>query len=433
MGRSAIVVASLEAAASASVLGCAPRTTANTTENIAVGPAASTQLATPRGPRWTPPSCPLRYELQTDERYDMHDADWPVMQLSMFATLDAVPDAAGVTLQVTPTIMLKRGKHRPYVSLDPSLPPLELATDGRRWRPRAPSALFAGWGTQGGLAWLFPDAPEGASGTWSFPVERRTLIHNGVYLYPGKGFDRIPTDQLEALPLRVEVSSSPDGQLVLQTRGREVWSYAEADRPTFDRKGEIRAEHVFTPEGRLLSAHIERDVTITSPSRSTWTLRGAARLVSACDGPTLPPSPPPTLTAEDRVIQTIGELSVAVYEGNTSTYADFFSSEVRRARGDKGIAASIERYRKQRGDRAWAIPLLIEDADVVKESGERVVVSVVGSTPLASSPSRQTRVLCRFEAIKEGDAWKLDRVSATMDMEPGDPQILEISKTRAAP
>jgi hypothetical protein len=322
---------------------------------------------------------------------------------------------------------------------DAGFPPLELVTDGRALRPAVATSLWSGLGTQGGLGWLFPDL----SGTvWAFPVDTRMLNQNGMSALQSQAFELTPPQRTSVFPLRLESASSPDGRLVVRARGPEQWSSRSPDGgandlAVLDRKGEIRTEHVLLPNGRLLRAHLERDVdlaldvkgtTSPMPMRSRITQRSDAHLVAACDGPTEPPLEP-VLTREEKAIAAVGALDVAVYTPDKRGAApEAFSAAVRK-QGDKAILATIDRYQRGRGDHAWAFPGHVRDEDVVVQA-DRIVVTEHGAVKHPTRANTNTPVTFRFEVVEEGGRFVVDRITSHYELEPGNAQLLEIARGR---
>jgi hypothetical protein len=410
---------------------------------VPVGPAAiRPDVSPPIGPvpaaspstvRWALPPCPLRYEILTTERFA--PALGSATELVTFMTVDATTSGGHLELKATPTSAMKNGKYRPYAVPDTGFLPLALATDGARWRRLdASSVLYTAFGSQGGLAWLLPDLPDAGEGSWPFPVDERTLNQNGVWFASSRNVMSPPASETVLGPLRQEASRA-DGRLVLRARGPERWSSSSGPGAfaVLDRQGEIRTEHVVLANGRVLGAHLERDVELTftvqqrEPMRSRLEQRSDAHLVSACDGPT-EPRLEPVLTREERAIAAVGELAVAlVAETRPPSTLDAFSRRARSGHKDEAIFQTIDRFRKDRGDTWWPLPLFVEDGDVAS-TPDRIELTL--STNL-KSPSRShtvTPAAFRFEIVEEDGRLVIDRVTAAFALEPGHARVLEIAK-----
>lgn len=414
-------------------------TTPSTT--IPIGPAAtSPSPSPPPRVRWALPTCPLRYEVLTTERFE-GTPPYGATELVTFLSVDAATIASGLELRLSSTAAMKNGKHRPYAVPDTGFPPLVVATDGARWHVVGDSVLFAGLGSQGGLAWLFPDLPDETKSSWDFPVDPSRLNQNGVSVLRSSSLPALGKGKTIVWSLREETSTSPDGRLVVRARGPERWSSRSpggGDFAVLDREGEIRTEHVVLPSGRLLRAHLERDVNLTftveksEPIRSRLVQRSDAHLVAACDGPT-EASLAPVLTREERAIALVGDLAVALYaEKRPPSTVEAFSSSLRAARGDKAILAAIDRYRKGRGESWWPVPVLIDDDDIVTRA-DRLELNVKTNVVSPSHKDTRTSVKFRFDVVETGGRLFIDRVVAAFELEPGQGEVLEIAKDRVFP
>lgn len=410
--------------------------------------AAPTSGPTPPPPsvRWTLPTCPLRYEVLTTERFE-GSLPLGASELVTFLSVDATTTASGLELRLSSTAAMKNGKHRPYAVPDTGFPPLTVATDGARWHVVGDSVLFAGFGSQGGLAWLFPDLPDGARQSWDYPVDPSRLNQNGVSVLNSQVFSSPALPVLGKAkpivwPLREETSTSPDGRLVMRARGPERWSSRSpggaSDFSVLEREGEIRTEHVILPNGRLFRAHLERDVNLTltveksEPIRSRLVQRSDAHLVAACDGP-VETSLAPVLTREERAIALVGDLAMALYaEKRPASTIEAFSSGLRAARGDKAILAAIDRYRKGRDENWWPVPALVNDDDVVTK-GDRIELNVKASVVNPNQKNTRTPVKFRFDVVETGGRLFIDRVTAAFEIETGQGEVLEIAKNRVFP
>lgn len=389
--------------------------------------------------RWTLPSCPLHYELLTKEELEGS------FGLESFLAIEATTKDDRLELRVASTMWMLTGQHRPFAVPDKGFDPLVLKTDGIRWSPVGQSILFASLGTQGGLGWMFPPIPEGAQRSWDYPMAERTLGHNGVSMLQSDGAAQIGVGRVLGWPLRQEAEISREGNLVLRARGPERWSSQAAPGEQvlagLERDGELRSEHVILPSGRLLRATLQRETTLlltvnmTTPPRtmrSRFRQRSEVHLVSACDGPTASKLEP-ALTREERAIATLGELSLAVYGvAPRESASALFSAALRAARGDAKILATIDRHRKAHGERSWPTAFLVDDADVVVK-GSRIEISATASVPRRGDKNVSTPATFRFEMVEEGGRFVIDRVTASLAIEPGNPQIFELSTQRARP
>lgn len=405
--------------------------------SVLVGPvasvAASSTALTP-GVRWAPPSCPLRYQVLVTETFDGAGA---ATKLVTYMTADLTPSAVGVEVHIVPTIALEEGKYRPYAVPDRGFPSFPLTTDGTRWQsPTGGTLLYTAYGTQGGLAWLFPDL----ASSWAFPIDEQRLPQNGLSALNSTAIAMMRPGKIVTFPLAEERSTTPDGRLVVRSRGPELWSSRQGadDLAVLERKGEIRAEHVLLPNGRLLRAHLERDVALTftveksAPISGRITQRSDAHLVSACDGPT-ESALEPVLTREERAIAAVGDLGSALYDdARRATAVDAFTPALRLARGDAAILETVERYRRDRGERWWPIPVFVSDDDVTTRP-DRVEVT---ARTTVRSPTRKhsvTSVVFVFGLVESGGHFLVDHVTARFEIEPGRAQLLEIGKARLLP
>jgi hypothetical protein len=423
--------------------GCAGRTSPSSPPL----PPAIASSAGPQGPaprsatRWAPATCRLRYEILTVERFAT-EAKSP-MELRTFVTVDTTTTTANtIDLSVRGTSWIRSGKHWPYAIADTGFPSVSITTDGSAWRATQPSPLLAGLGSQGGLAWLFPSlpGPSASSRVWDLPFEPRVLNANGVSFLNSRGPAISNARAVIAFPLRQEASTASDGTLMIRAHGPERWSSRvnADDIAVLERLGDIRTEHVVLPSGRLLRAHLERDVTLTftvegKPMTSRFSQRSEAHLVSACDGPTeatLEPVP----TREERAITALGELGVVLGQDRRASAPAAFSERLRRVHGDKAILATLERFRTGRGSwHWWPLPILLMGDDEVVVHDDRVDVSLTTSLPSPTSANTMTPALFRFELVESAGRFYVDRVTAAFTLEPGNAKLLEISRDRLVP
>lgn len=398
----------------------------------------------PPAARWSLPACPLRYELLTTETFDTPPG--PPMGLVTFALLDETAAGGRLEVRVTPTFALEQGKYRPFVRPDRGFAPFELTTDGRSWREEGVARPMLALGSQGGLAWLFPPVPDPIAHSWSLPLAEASLNRNGIAAFDSRS-EAFSLGRTVPFPLDQTLEVRADGTTVLRAHGPERWSSRSSpgadDFAVLERDGDLRTEHVLLPSGRLLRAHLERDVALTftvkgapaggaNPIRSRITQRSDAHLVSACDGPTAP-SLAPHLSREERAIDAVGELGMAVLEPSSGqTPQAWLSSGLRKARGDRAIAATIARYRKAHGGDAWPLPVLVRDEDIVTLP-DRVVVAATTSVRSPSTADTTTPVKFRFDVIEEDGRPVVNRIVGAYELEPGQRELLVIAHDRLAP
>lgn len=429
------------AAFSLVVASCAPApeptssTSAGSAENASARPSQNAL-------RWSIPSCPLRYEVLTEEVVESEQRIKSFDFLSLLS-ISATPQAESLELQAEAKIWNKRTKHLPFAITVSDYPKVALTTDGSSWASAKPSVVLTGIGTQGGISWLFPSLPTPGSATWAFQVDQSMLNQNGAQLrgfQPGK-----PAEVVVPFALQQESERATDGSLLIRSSGKERWSSNSdpSGPPPFavlEREGDVRAEHVVQSNGRLLRAKLERDVKLTltvsgKSMISNLRQRSVAQLVSACDGPTLP-TLMPKLSNEERAIVAAGELGTALYSGAApEAVTRFFSKGVLRGRAPSTITEVIGRYRKSAGDQFWPVPVFLDRDDDVRTDSSGVLVHVKTLVPVSANSLSSADF--NFTFVEEEGQFVVASVTASLPNQVDDKappkKLLEISAQRLFP
>jgi hypothetical protein len=426
------------------------------------GTPAPAPVAAP--PRYVIPTCPLRYEVSTVEHSTMEGGETGGVELRTFIVANAVPHGSRLDLEgaVTARPTMGTGKFRSFAVPDMSYAPVALETNGTQWIERdGPTMLFAGMGTQGGLAWLLPNLPEsGAPGStvaWAIPTPDPTAIcttevargkHDGLdetMCHASK--EPRPHEQPKAFEAQVKVErwSAEGGSraAVLSMTGTQTFDTADGgtlgDAGALDARirgrAEYKGEYVVIESGRLLRATLEKDVhaEMVTTIRNTQDvqkhvqhMRMDAHLVAACDGPTESSLGVP-LSREERAIAAWGETSLALVKGERDNVLAGLGAELRRKHGDGNLWKALLSYKTTRGDRAVPLPLFVGDEDV-KSEADVVHVTARGTTPRATEANTVTGVKCDI-ALRE-DTGRFLVVNLRCDLEIEGSNLLEISPVR---
>ena len=427
------------------LVSCSPALEPTTSSEVELPTASAPSKADEVPPRWSLPSCPLRYEILTREVMRDEFNKEPNEALS-FLTLEATATPSGMALQLESKGWLKRGKHLPFAVPDRDYPALSLATDGSSWSSAQASFLLTGLGSQGGLAWLFPSLPQRGKGEWRFQVDQRMLNMSGVRLPSSRDLKALPPDEAVSFVLAQEVVRREDGGWLIRSSGPERWSSkTDPNSPphfaALERAGSVRAEHVLLPNGRVLRAKLEREVdlklTMGEAGRQLKVLQHSeAHLVAACDGPT-EPTLAPKLTREERAIAAAGDLGFALLsEAAPGTVSNMFSQELRRLHGEQTLLETLARFRKTFPEKQpwWPLPLYLPNDEDVVASDKSVQLHQSLSVPVSSKSQAHADFVLTL--VEEGGRTVVAEVTVQLsEPEPNQPTkaLLEISRRRLFP
>jgi hypothetical protein len=447
------------------VAGCTPATPAGL-------PPAKRAMVVPvePQPRYSIPTCPLRYEMKTLETSHM-DGVPAAFEAQMgagfltFATVDARPSGRQLELVASVLMQPLMGKHRASMPPDTTYAPVHLETDGTRWVERdGPTQVFDELGTQGGLRWFFPDLPAsgavGASTDWEIP---RVVSKDAWKTEAARGSRPGLKEQLERaeaaaaaatpaptptptpnpiapshLKVVVERWAEEKGVKVvdLSATGTEHVSDATASSvtglmvtATFTYRGTYRV----TAAGRLLRASIEKDGVVDmrgpdpqSNQHHTQHMARSMNLVAACDGPTEATLRTP-LTLEERAIEAWTDIWIAFTKGERDKVLAAFDPALRTKHGDTRIWEALSSYKTLRGEGALPLAVMVRDEDVSSVGG-MVRLVVHGNT--LDPQSQSLMPLDVMISLREtGDRWAAESLRADLALDERR-NLLEISRDR---
>jgi hypothetical protein len=301
--------------------------------------------------------------------------------------VDMKPTAPGVELTGAVTAQPRTGRVRSFVPPDADFAAVHLAAEGTRWVERdGPTFLYTSLGTQGGLAWFFPELPKGggagATATWRVdegdPVavqatEAARGRHKGV---APQAADRDALLPAPVARVTLERWTERGGVRVAElsmTAAREASMGPEELRAHV--KETFRGAYAVLGSGRLLRAEVERDALVdlttslggrTEVQRHRQHAERRMHLVSACDGPTESALRAP-LTREERAVEAWGQAVIALLQDRREGVLAALDPEVRRRWGDDKLWDAFAEVRRLRGERAVPPPLLLADEDVAAD------------------------------------------------------------------
>lgn len=414
-------------------------------------------------PRYAIPTCPLRYEMKAVETSHMEGMPAAMEEkigntLLTFATIDARPIGQRLELVAGVSAQPLMGKHRASLPPDTSYAPVHLETAGTRWTERdGPTQLFDSLGTQGGIAWFFPELPAsgavGASTDWEVPqVPSIDILKTEVARGPRPGLKEqlerakaaaTPSAPANAIPpvrMRVIVErwTEEKGEKVVELSATGTAHVSDATASavvglavtaTFTYRGAYRV----TSTGRLLRATIEKHGVIdmrgpdpqSSQRHTQHTSRGMS-LVAACDGPTEPSLMTP-LTLEERAIKAWMETWTAFGSGERDKVLSALDPALRTKHIDARLWEALTSYKALRGESALPPPVMVLDEDV-SVAGATVRLVVHGVTPDPQSKSLMPLdVVITLRDV--GDRWLIESLRADLALDKRR-NLLEISRDR---